>query len=727
MFRWIFVCLLLSAGAVAAVWAVAPNTIVEPGAGEKPAPEQKPPEIGKALLEPGPAGKQPPVVSGPRSIELIQYAVQKQPTAPEPISIPGAKLTIVQQQEVPSEKEGKLLFIGTDLLPGEVVPPEKRLPEALLGNLVVPVAPNEKLLEGEEAFPLNPNTPTLLYRRVRDAEEIKPNTVILVTERRKVRKLQVGDKVTRGQLLALVNPRRAFGEVASRVAKLNAAESDRIGSMEQKKDMEKRHRRHLELNRGAGGGTVSLEEMQTTLTQLAKFASEEKVKAGEVIKAQSDLSTALTDLKMHEIRAAIDGIVRVIYKNIEGEAVKQDEAILQIQNPERLRAEGRLPVQEATKLKVGMEVIIEASRWEHPRLVISGHLGTVNCVAVSKGIRPVVVSGSEDETLRGWDSLTGDKLWQLRGLKSAVRSATCTPPGSKRNLVLFGCADGTIHLLDLDKINTDEKSRELSERHQGSVNSVAFSPDGEVCATGSDDYSICLWKTETGELLHRFTQAHRGPVTSVQFASAKLLVSAGRDKRLAVWDVESGKPPHRTSPNFEGRGGEVAQIGVSPDGRFVLFDQGKELRLLSLTDKQIEGTLQNPSEAMNFSTMALFSPDGKTILTNGAAAGKLQLWRTPVQARASELRQFIWKAPATCGAFAPEGKTFVVTGTQDHQVLVWTMPEKDEVETPLKANLTLVEKQLDTQSRQVRVWAEVQNPGWLIPGSPATIVVPPQK
>ncbi len=47
----------------------------------------------------------------------------------------------------------------------------------------------------------------------------------------------------------------------------------------------------------------------------------------------------------------------------------------------------------------------------------------------------------------------------------------------------------------------------------------------------------------------------------------------------------------------------MAQLGVSPDGRTVLFDQGKELRLLSLTDdKQIEGTLQNPSEAMNFST-----------------------------------------------------------------------------------------------------------------------------
>src|SRR6185312_2939487 len=104
-------------------------------------------------------------------------------------------------------------------------------------------------------------------------------------------------------------------------------------------------------------------------------------------------------------------------------------------------------------------------------------------------------------------------------------------------------------------------------------------------------------KTETGELLHRLTQAHRGPVTSVQFISAKRLLSAGRDNRLAVWDVEAGTPPHRIGPNFEGRGGEVAQISASPDGRVVLFDQGKELRLLSLTDKQIEGTLVNPSDA----------------------------------------------------------------------------------------------------------------------------------
>jgi WD40 repeat protein len=195
-----------------------------------------------------------------------------------------------------------------------------------------------------------------------------------------------------------------------------------------------------------------------------------------------------------------------------------------------------------------------------------------------------------------------------------------------------------------------------------------------------------------------------------------------------VWDVTPGRPPVRERTEFEGRGGEVTQLGVSPDGKMVLFDQGREIRVLSLDDKQIQGTLQNPPPAPNFWGMALFAPDGNAVLTNGPAPGRLQLWRTPDErGRASELRQFIWTATATCGAFAPESD-FVVTGTQDHQVLVWAMPGKQEVEqSRLEAKLTLVDRYLDTTSRKVRVWAELDNPGWLIPGNTATVVIPPLK
>ena len=54
------------------------------------------------------------------------------------------------------------------------------------------------------------------------------------------------------------------------------------------------------------------------------------------------------------------------------------------------------------------------------------------------------------------------------------------------------------------------------------------------------------------------------------------------------------------------------------------------MRLRSLSDRtQVEGRLRNQPGSASFSTMALFAPDGKTILTNNNSESRLQLWRTP--------------------------------------------------------------------------------------------------
>jgi WD40 repeat protein len=37
--------------------------------------------------------------------------------------------------------------------------------------------------------------------------------------------------------------------------------------------------------------------------------------------------------------------------------------------------------------------------------------------------------------------------------------------------------------------------------HQGTIWSVAFSPDGQILASGSEDETIRLWQVETGECL----------------------------------------------------------------------------------------------------------------------------------------------------------------------------------------------------------------------------------
>ncbi len=726
MFRWLFVSVLLSAAGIVGVWMLAPQLksapldakAIEPDEGDR---------TGRPQTERAPSATTGRA-RGP--IEVIQFRNNVQRDLTEPIIIPEGTLVIVEKQEPAAEKEGVLNFIGTVVGEGEIIAKHKRLPNAEIGFLSIRIDEKEPEQEGDVRFHFKTD-PTTWYRRMRSREELPPERVVLSYETLKVRKLQVGDRVLRGQLLALINPAKSFDDVSIKVAALNSKAEERALAENEKRLYDTRYRNQLAMNRNQQG-TIPLDSLEETRITRDKYATEEKVRMREIEKAQRELSAAVTDLKMHEVRAAIDGVVKAIYKNHQGDAIKANEAILRIENPARLRVEGHLELQEALKLKEGMTAYVEASRPESPSLILSGHLQPVTCVAVTKGKittlkskPPVIVSGSEDETLRGWNSMNGDKLWTINGLHSAVRSVACSPPASKANLVCFGCADGRVRLFDLNQ--TEKLPREMNERHRGPVHSIAFSPDGEVVATGGDDRIVRLWKTETGELLHTLAN-HSGPVTSVQFASAKRLVSAAKDNRLIVWDVEANKPPHEIGPRFEGRGGEVLSLGVSPDGKTVLFDQGKEMRLLTLEDQQIAGILQNPSDSWNFSTMALFSPDGKTILTNGSESGRLQLWRTPVtQKRGSELRQFIWKSTATCGAFAPEDGSFAVTGTHDRQVLVWSMPSKEEIDSRLEAQLTLVEKYLDTQSRDVRVWAELDSPEWLIPGMRATLVVMPSK
>jgi hypothetical protein len=97
----------------------------------------------------------------------------------------------------------------------------------------------------------------------------------------------------------------------------------------------------------------------------------------------------------------------------------------------------------------------------------------------------------------------------------------------------------------------------------------------------------------------------------------------------------------------------------------------------------------------------------------------------PDRRPAAELRRLTWPdSPATCAAFAPDG-SFVVSGTKDRNVLIWAMPSREEVERQLTARLTLVEPFVSGRGGQARVWAELKNPGALVIGGPATMVITP--
>ena len=57
-----------------------------------------------------------------------------------------------------------------------------------------------------------------------------------------------------------------------------------------------------------------------------------------------------------------------------GEAVRNAEPVLQVQNLCRLRVEGLVDVQHLPRLREGMQAVIEPTRVEGPALVLKGHL-----------------------------------------------------------------------------------------------------------------------------------------------------------------------------------------------------------------------------------------------------------------------------------------------------------------------------------------------------------------
>lgn len=682
-----------------------------------------------------------------------------------PVVIPDGRVVPVDKQEVPSQRDGTLLLIGTEV-PAEKVPdvPPRLLIKAVVGYVGIEFKPDAQFIAQLEAgAKLNLNKPveeftgeklypngvlvvktekdTKYYRPLLDKDVIRPGELYVTKQTRYFRRLREGDRVAEDQLLAIVDPVKVIDELASKAAKYQSSENEWNAARFLMHEAEQTYRTSERLSR-LGRGTVSEEQLRRDKVTWDKYVMEESAKRQAVEITKRDMIQTLTDLRLHEIRSKIPGEVRMILKN-RGESVRNLEPVFQIHNPDLVRIEGMVDLQHKAKLARGDVVEVEPYRPERPMQVLTGHLQTVNGVAVSNETgdrgKPDIVSVGEDGTLRVWDRSTGKERWVERHPGNpAIRSVACTPRGAKNNFCFTGAADGTGRLWDLGQ-GAGKAYWELDDRHRGPINCAAFSADGRYCATGGEDRQIRLWDTSPEslgqpnstkvKLLFTFPAGHRGRVTWVQFTPDMHLVSMGGDNAMLYWKVSPGSA-RLEGIRYDQRSGDVAAPGVSPDGKYVLFDQGRELRVLTLPDGRTEGVLQNPSGSMNFTTLALFSPNGKIILAAGGSEGRLQLWRAPEKrSRPYEMRQLIWTgSPATCGAFAPDG-SFVVTGMKDKQVLVWPVPSESELNQPkIKARITLVEQSVESSSRQVRVWAEVDNrDGRLVPGTTATIVAEPRQ
>ncbi|GJJ67835.1 hypothetical protein EMPS_00181 [Entomortierella parvispora] len=108
-----------------------------------------------------------------------------------------------------------------------------------------------------------------------------------------------------------------------------------------------------------------------------------------------------------------------------------------------------------------------------------------------------------------------------------------------------------------------KKDPEADDYFEGkTVSHVAFSPDGKLLVSSCDDKNVRLWDTRTGECVYVLS-GHTESVVMTKFSrSGDRVASASMDGTARIWDVASG----RCLYTLEGHTADITSIEYSPNG-----------------------------------------------------------------------------------------------------------------------------------------------------------------
>ena len=211
----------------------------------------------------------------------------------------------------------------------------------------------------------------------------------------------------------------------------------------------------------------------------------------------------------------------------------------------------------------------------------------------------------------------------------------------------------------------------ISERnrlqgHDGGVQAVSFSPDGQTIATGGRDNTVKLWKTDGQPLLT--LNGHRDVVWSVSFSpDGQTLASASRDRTVRLWDIKGEE-----LLVLSGHAGDVYSVSFSLDGQRIATASRDQT--IKLWDRQgnLLHTLEGHGAAVN---SVAFSPNSQ-ILASASRDRTIKLWTR----EGEELRTLEGhEGSVQAVSFSPDGKE-LASASEDKTLKLWTL-ETDAVQT----------------------------------------------
>jgi len=328
--------------------------------------------------------------------------------------------------------------------------------------------------------------------------------------------------------------------------------------------------------------------------------------------------------------------------------------------------------------------------------ILKGHKETVTCLALSPSGN-LLVSGSQDSTVRIWDLSTGkvtkaikDCFKNDKGENSEINSVCFSTQNDNE---LFVASNHRVYCFDLtDTGMIITKENNIYDFNLDEINDIKVNDKGNYLAACDDFGVIYIVDLETKKLLKKPHNGHDNICNCIEFRPKNKweVWSGGMDCKLFKWDISRGIPTRNynmlnvninnnsvkmVNPPF------VNSIAISPDGHTVAAGLGdgsiqflKQIKVggnkkKAKTEWEPIWRLEN-SHTWFVSDLKFITP---TILVSGANDGKINLIEIPADGKENESK--------------PEVKSTIQTTLKVNSIVITREP--GSTDENLKESLTV--------------------------------------